>query len=183
MKTTMLRDRKLALRALGKDHGSHYEVTLSGAISETSELLIDGIPAGRRVVIDTAGISGINSLGIRMWTNFITGVCAISKHVVIRRLPPTLVTQAGMVKNFLANAHVESFFAPYCCEECGFESRELIPAYADVADQIPCRECGESMFFDDLIETYLAFRTDAEKADTLPHVAEPAEENTESTWL
>jgi len=179
----MLRDRKLALRALGKDRGSHYEVTLSGAISETSELLIDGIPAGRRVVIDAAGISGINSLGIRIWTNFMTGVCAISKAVVIRRLPPTMVAQAGMVKNFLASAHVESFFAPYCCEECGFEARELVPAYADVADQIPCRECGEAMYFDDLMESYLAFRADAESADTIPHVAEPSDESTRSTWL
>lgn len=160
-------DRARVLKVLGSDHGSHYEVVLSGSISESSELEVAGVPANRYVVVDVAGVTSINSMGIRTWTNFVGALSAISKRVALRGLSPTMVTQAGMVKNFLGAAVVESFFAPYCCEECGHERLELFSSHAEVPDSLPCPECGEQMLFDDLRETYLAFRAEAEEADTV----------------
>lgn len=172
------------LKVLGRDRGSSYELTLSGTINESSELRIDGLPSGRSVVIDAGGIARINSMGIRNWTNFISAVCLISTSVVIKRLPPRLVAQANMVKNFLDHATVESFYVPYCCEECGHECLELFEALAHIPAELPCPECGDAMLFDEIPETYLAFRSDAEEADTLHGMAPiKMEDITAASWF
>ncbi|MBT8496437.1 MAG: zinc ribbon domain-containing protein [Deltaproteobacteria bacterium] len=161
-------DKSRVLKVLAVDRGSVYELTITGSLTESSELSLAGVPRGRRVVVDVGGLASINSMGIRTWTNFLSGLSRISDQVSIRRLPPRMVSQAGMVKNFLDGAIVESFYAPYCCEECGHETLELLPSYAALPELTGCPECGESMFFDDLMESYLAFRSDTEQADTVP---------------
>lgn len=161
-------DKRRVLSVKGRNRGRAYQLTLVGSITETSELSVVGLPRGRRIELDVGELSSINSMGIRTWTNFLAALTAISEQVVIRRLPPNMVAQAGMVKNFLDGAIVESFFAPYCCEECGNEALELLPSYADLPRSCPCPQCGDHMLFDDLRESYLAFRSESEQADTVP---------------
>ena len=160
-------ERRRSLHAVGTDRGSHYELILQGRIAEGAELSVDRIPAGRKVVIDVADVTSINSLGVRAWANFLAALVAKASTVIIRRLTASMVSQAGMVKNFLTGAQIESFYAPYCCAFCSAETRKLFQAYDHIPNEIDCIECPEKMLFDDIRETYLAFRSESEQADTV----------------
>ncbi len=134
------------------------EIMLSGFISERATMDPDEVPAGSQVIIDAGGVLSINSAGVRTWVNFLDAVAKKCTRIRIRRLPPVLVCQASMVTNFLGPAEVESFFTPWCCVDCGHETLTL----QDIADSIPdhgvCPECAGETEFDDIRESYLAFR-------------------------
>lgn len=134
------------------------EIVLSGFISEKAEMEPSEVKGGGRCIIDAGGILSINSYGVRTWVNFLNAVCEKCSEVRIRRLPPVLVCQASMIPNFLASARVESFFTPWCCLECGHETLKL----QDLDDHIPekgiCPECAGETEFDDIRDSYMAFR-------------------------
>jgi hypothetical protein len=140
------------------DRGREVEITLSGVISERSEMSVSKVPPDRRVIIDAGGVLNINSFGVRTWVNFVAGVVKQAPGVTVRRLPPVLVTQASMIANFLAGVRVESFFSPWCCIECDHEALQLHQVNDVLPDTVSCSECGGEMEFDGIRESYLAFR-------------------------
>jgi hypothetical protein len=151
-----MKDRHLAMVVAARKGG--IEIMLSGFISERASMDPGEVPGGQPVTIDAGGVLSINSAGVRTWVGFLEAVAAKSPRVRLRRLPPVLVCQASMVTNFLATAEVESFFTPWCCVECGHETLVL----QDIKDLIPdhgvCPECSGQTEFDDIRESYLAFR-------------------------
>ena len=138
--------------------GSDVEIVLTGFISERAEMDPARVTGRGRCIIDAGGILSINSFGVRTWVNFLDSICRTFTEVCIRRLPPVLVCQASMIPNFLGCARVESFFTPWCCRECGHETLKL----QAFADHIPetgfCPECAGETEFDDIRDSYLAFR-------------------------
>ncbi len=151
-----MKDRHLAMVVSAR--GGGVEILLSGFISERATMDAEEVPGGKRVTIDAGGVLSINSAGVRTWVNFIEAVSRKCPEVRLRRLPPVLVCQASMVSNFLAGTVVDSFFTPWCCLECGHETLKL----QEFGDLIPssgtCPECAGETEFDDIRESYLAFR-------------------------
>lgn len=141
------------------------QLVLSGSIDETAGLLdlLEYAQAGR-MVLDLAGITFINSLGVRDWIRMQAAATRAGVYVELRRAAEVIIHQLNMIIATRGTAQVTSFYAPYACDACGREDSLLIDAIAHGAQlarlQAPpmiCPECGGAMAFNDFPERYFSF--------------------------
>jgi anti-anti-sigma regulatory factor len=140
-------------------------LVLAGAIDETSALHeLVGRARHGRLVLDLAGITFINSLGVRDWIRMQNAARQTGIAVELRRVSEPLVHQLNMIVATRGAATVTSFFAPYACDACGREESLLIdaitsgPALARLeAPGMSCPECGARMAFNDFPERFFSF--------------------------
>ncbi|HEY1558844.1 MAG TPA: hypothetical protein VGF94_28670 [Kofleriaceae bacterium] len=147
------------------DTSAAGELVLAGSIDETSglpELIARGQDG--RLVLDLAGVTFINSLGVRDWIRMQQAAQHAGIAVELRRVSEPLVHQLNMIVATRGDARVSSFFAPYACDACGREDSLLLDAVAHAArlarlDPPPqtCSECGAQMAFNDFPERYFSF--------------------------
>jgi len=138
---------------------------IAGAIDEAAALHeLVGRAAGGRLVLDLAGVTFINSLGVRDWIRMQAAAQKAGIAVELRRVAEPLVHQLNMIIATRGNATVTSFSAPYACDNCGREESLLIDAFANAAGlarmeapPMPCPECGSAMAFNDFPERYFSF--------------------------
>jgi hypothetical protein len=141
------------------------QLVLSGAIDETSalnELVMRG--QGGRLVLDLAGVTFINSLGVRDWIRMQAEATRQSLAIELRRVSEPIIHQLNMIIATRGTSTVSSFFAPYACDACGREESLLVDAIANgpsLAKLVPpamqCPECGAQMAFNDFPERYFSF--------------------------
>lgn len=141
------------------------QLVLTGAIDETA--VLHELPArafNGRLILDLAGITFINSLGVRDWIRMQAAAQKAHLAVYLNRVSEPLVHQLNMIIATRGNATVTSFFAPYACDACGREESLLIDAIANAErlvrlDPPPmiCPECGAQMAFNDFPERYFSF--------------------------
>jgi anti-anti-sigma regulatory factor len=140
-------------------------LVLAGAIDEAAALHeMIGRAQGGRLVLDLAGVTFINSLGVRDWIRMQAAAQKANIAVELRRVAEPLVHQLNMIIATRGNATVASFFAPYACDACGREESLLIDAIAHAPGlskleppPMPCPECGAQMAFNDFPERYFSF--------------------------
>jgi anti-anti-sigma regulatory factor len=139
-------------------------ITLQGEIDDQATLsqLLD--PLGARVVIDLAGVRFINSVGVREWIVFLGALAARGSQVVLRHCSEPMVHQMSMVVEARGAAEVESFCAPFLCDDCASERSLVVDVKENLADlqakRVPgrtCPDCGGTMQFDDFPNRYLLF--------------------------
>lgn len=145
----------------------NQRVMFSGRIDASTQLatLAAQLPAGS-VVLDTDGVTFINSIGMREWIRFVRAARASGRQITLDRVADVLMTQLNMI-NELHGLTVTSFHAQYACASCGFEAQPLIDAVANqqalqmlAPPRLPCPECGAAMELADFPERYLSiFRT------------------------
>jgi anti-anti-sigma regulatory factor/DNA-directed RNA polymerase subunit RPC12/RpoP len=137
------------------------KLTLVGRIDDAAKLgeLVAKVPAGD-IVIDTDGVTFINSIGMREWMRLVRALRERGK-VTFARVADVLITQMNMRPEF-AHAHITSFHAQYVCGACGAEAAPLIDAVEHAEDlrwmrapKLPCPECGKPMDLADFPERYL----------------------------
>lgn len=140
-------------------------LVLGGAIDESSALheLVARARHGR-LVLDLAGVTFINSLGVRDWIRMQSAAQQAGLAVELRRVSEPLVHQLNMIIATRGAATVTSFFAPYACDACGREESVLLDAVASgptlarlEAPALRCPECGAQMAFNDFPERYFSF--------------------------
>ncbi|HEY4057087.1 MAG TPA: hypothetical protein VGM39_10790 [Kofleriaceae bacterium] len=142
-------------------------LVIAGAIDESAALHeMTSRARGNRLVLDLAGVTFINSLGVRDWIRMQSAAQAAHLHVELRRVAEPLVHQLNMIIATRGNAAVTSFYAPYACDACGREESLLIDAVANAAaltrleaPPMTCPECGAQMAFNDFPERYFSFLT------------------------
>ena len=141
------------------------QLVLSGAIDETAALneLVSRAHGGR-LVLDLAGITFINSLGVRDWIRMQAEATRQNLAIELRRVSEPIIHQLNMIIATRGTASVTSFFAPYACDACGREESLLVDAIANgtsLAQLVPppmqCPECGAPMAFNDFPERYFSF--------------------------
>ena len=138
-------------------------ISLRGVVSDSAKLELSSLRydhgnSRRRIILDTGGIITISAAGVRKWMAFLQELCAESPNVLIRNLAPILCTQASSIPNFLGQARVETFYTPWCCLDCYAEDLKLHRITDVIPEHLPCPECNGEMEFDDILESYLAFR-------------------------
>lgn len=140
-------------------------VVLAGAIDEAAGV-IDLVQraAGGSLVLDLAGVTFINSLGVRDWIRMMQAAQKANLAVELQRVSEPLVHQLNMIIATRGAAAVASFFAPYACDNCGREESILIDAVAHAgtlaamtAPPATCPECQAQMAFNDFPERYFSF--------------------------
>ncbi|MDB4963764.1 MAG: hypothetical protein JWP01_3763 [Myxococcales bacterium] len=140
-------------------------LVLAGAIDEAAALHeMTGRAAAGRLTLDLAGVTFINSLGVRDWIRMQAAAQKAGIAVELRRVAEPLVHQLNMIIATRGNATVASFFAPYACDACGREESLLIDAIQNAAalsrlepPPMTCPECGAQMAFNDFPERYFSF--------------------------
>lgn len=140
-------------------------LVLAGAIDESAslhELLARA--RGGRLALDLAGVTFINSLGVRDWIRMQAAAQQAGLDVELRRVSEPLVHQLNMIIAARGAARITSFFAPYACDACGREESLLVDAVAHrdrllQLDPPPmaCPECAAPMAFNDFPERYFSF--------------------------
>jgi predicted RNA-binding Zn-ribbon protein involved in translation (DUF1610 family) len=141
--------------------GNH--LTMAGRIDDGVALseLLPHLQAGE-VVIDTAGVVFINSIGLREWMRFVR-VVRQRGPVVLERVADVLMTQMNLIPELAKSVTIRSFHAQYVCPACGAEPTPLVDAIAHAdglralqAPRLPCPECGAQMELGDFPERYLS---------------------------
>ena len=137
-------------------------LVLAGAIDETAaipELLARA--RGGKLALDLAGVTFINSLGVRDWIRLVATAQQKQIQLELRRVSEPIIHQLNMIIATRGSSHVTSFFAPYACDACGREESLLVDAARGMNDPPPktCPECGAAMVFNDFPERYFSFLT------------------------
>ena len=142
-------------------------LVLAGAIDETADLMgLLGKAQSGRLVLDLAGVTFINSLGVRDWIRMQAQATQSGLAIELRRVAEVLIHQLNMIIATRGTARVTSFFAPYACDSCGREDSLLVDAVANAEGlarleppAMTCPECGGQMAFNDFPERYFSFLT------------------------
>lgn len=136
-------------------------VTFSGLIDEDSSFLDLESKIGDKVIFDFDDVSLINSCGIREWVRFLDSLDK-SVSLVYRNCRQIIIEQVNMVHGFIREGSIiESFYAPYYCEECDKEFKMHLK-YDDITDQkapdLKCPSCQSSdLEFDAIEAQYFQF--------------------------
>ena len=109
-----------------EEQGTTTKVVVSGEITEETDFgpILD--VTGGVILIDLAGVSRINSCGVREWLNFVAALQARGRRLVLERCAPVIVTQLNTIYNFTGGGHVRSVLGPYYCASCDREENHLI---------------------------------------------------------
>ena len=140
-------------------------LVLTGVIDEAARLTDLLPPHGPATVrLDLAGITFINSLGVREWIRFLATAAATNVRLELARVSEPLIQQLNMIVAARGHADVLSFYAPYACDHCGREDSLLLElaVYRQhlLAGNPPgatCPECGSPMVFNDFPQRYFLF--------------------------
>ncbi|MCE9579471.1 MAG: hypothetical protein K8W52_40490 [Deltaproteobacteria bacterium] len=143
-------------------------VSLVGRIDESAHLdaLVPTL-AARELVIDSAGVAFINSIGVRDWIRLMRGLVDHGTKVVLEACSEPIVSQLNMIPAARAGVQIASVHVPYLCDACGLDAAMLVPvdAYGDALramkpPTLRCPECGGAMTLADLPERYFTFLVD-----------------------
>jgi DNA-directed RNA polymerase subunit RPC12/RpoP len=142
---------------------SGARAVLAGRIDDTSQLdeIVNQLPPGD-VVIHTAGVSFMNSIGTREWMRLIRRL-RTRGTITLEAVSEVLMVQMNMFSAFGNSVQIVSFHAGYMCPTCGCEASLLVDAAAYAEAQQPqglpmprCPECQSAMELSDFPERYLS---------------------------
>jgi len=120
------------------------------------------------VVLDSAGVTAINSIGIREWMHFVATLIAGGATLAHERCAEALIEQMCFIPAVRGGGVVRSFFAPYVCPRCNLERSALLDVAvhgealrAMHAPGVPCERCHGPMELADVPERIFAFLADS----------------------
>lgn len=146
------------------------DVTLAGNRLELSGRIDEGSPVGDLaaqlpvgpVTIDTAGVTFVNSIGMRELLRLVRAL-RDRGPITMERVADVLMTQMNLLPELGRSVTITSFHAQYVCPACGAEAALLVDAVAHAAElrklkppKLPCPECQALMELGDFPERYLS---------------------------
>jgi anti-anti-sigma regulatory factor len=134
---------------------------IAGALDEKAQLQpLLRWSSSKRVILDLAGVTFVNSLGVREWVRLQAAARDAGVRLELRRVAEPLVLQLNVVPAARIASDVTSFYATYICDACGEEQPELIEV-ASLADMKPpvraCRACGKPAMLAAPPDLYFSF--------------------------
>jgi hypothetical protein len=143
-----------------KENGPSHLIILKGQIDEDSDFSELLKLKNSEIKFDLRQVTMINSCGIREWINYIDKILGKTK-ISYLQCPQVIIDQINMVKGFVpSGAAIESFFAPYFCEECDKEQSVLLNVAEMKGFSAPkqkCAKCSNDMEFDAIEQQYFHF--------------------------
>ncbi|MEI6398333.1 MAG: hypothetical protein WCO71_06165 [Pseudomonadota bacterium] len=114
------------------------------------------------IILDLEGITDFNSCGVREWVFLIKDLGSLGK-ITFTNCSIAMVDQFNMVPESIGTGTVESFFAPYVCEDHG-DAEILLDATKHKnnienhdAPERPCAKCQKPLIFDAMADSYFLF--------------------------
>ena len=146
---------KIDIRGRGPDR---VWLALRGNIDEHSDFAPILAFQAKSLVIDLSEVLRINSIGVRHWMQFVNDLG--NTEVLFERCSVPIVQQLNMIAKFRGQGIVASVFAPYFCAKCEHSDTRLIELSGDIPKldaAMQCPQCGGTLEFDDIAQTYLGF--------------------------
>jgi anti-anti-sigma regulatory factor len=123
------------------------------------------------VVLDTAGVDFINSIGVREWIHMLDGLRKRGTRIGLVNVSEPMTAQLSMLRAARDRCEVTSVHVPYECAGCLREENVLVEIgphrtalLAMRPPVLPCPECGGRFELADLPERYFLFVRDAASA-------------------
>jgi anti-anti-sigma regulatory factor len=141
------------------------QLVLAGSIDESAKLSeLVAHAANGSLVLDLAGITFINSIGVREWLRLQQAATDANVGLELRRVAEVLIHQLNIVPAARKASVVTSFYASYICDHCDDQLSMLLDVKthaADLAQMRPpgmtCPSCKRAMSFCDPAELYFSF--------------------------
>ena len=111
-----------------KVKGNATEYILDGPLSERSQLFEQPIPKtlNQEIRINMEQVTSINSIGVKSWILWTSQIPRTVK-LTLERCPYVVINQVNMIHGFIPDhTIIESFFAPFVCESCDYETVQLV---------------------------------------------------------
>lgn len=113
------------------------------------------------VVLRLGEVTRLNSVGVREWLDFVSGLDAVDE-LVFSHCSTAIVGQLNAISDFAGPATIRSFYAPYHCPACDRSELRLVDlqTHRPSAARVPrfeCHDCSGPMELDDLPRRYFAF--------------------------
>ncbi|MBF0442180.1 MAG: hypothetical protein HQK54_09760 [Oligoflexales bacterium] len=138
-------------------------VKISGILDETCSFKDLTTNIGDEVWIDFAGVSRINSCGVREW---VKAIINLKTKIHFLNCSTVIVNQFFMIPEFVGhNGIVESFEISEICQECDYETQKSVEVrklngIGDLEQLVgECPRCGGELEFEQDIEIYEQFVT------------------------
>jgi hypothetical protein len=140
-------------------------LVLAGRIDERAHIGdLDATITEDVLAIDLAGVTYINSLGVRDWVNFLRSLAKRGVQLTLERCAEVMVLQMNMIVDARGTAKVTSFYAPFACDACGWEGAKLVtteevqPVVAlGRSPETECPDCSQQARFADFVDRYFLF--------------------------
>ncbi len=143
---------------------------IEGSVGESSPLFTVDLPNDEIVLIDLGKMTILSSIGIKNWISWMS-MRPENCRLKFYNCPIVILDQASTVLGFLPRAtSIESFKAPYLCDNCGAErlldikrgaeyeyTTTTAPMKIELPKSILCHKCRNSMEIDFIPERYLIF--------------------------
>ena len=139
--------------------GDEAHIALEGIIDEDANFdKIKSLPLDK-FIFDFNNVVLINSCGIRKWIKYIQDFKDAT--VVYINCPQIIVEQVNMVHGFIRKGSIiESFYAPYFCENCDIGKKILLKNTEVINSKPPakpCNNCQRNLEFDAIEKQYFSF--------------------------
>lgn len=144
---------------------SGEQLLLAGTIDETAKLVdLVGSANNGRLILDLAGITFINSVGVREWCHMQKAASTSKIGVELRRVAEPIIHQLNIVPAARMASLVTSFYAPYECDDCDHEYEILLDVRVHGNELVKmraptqrCPDCNAELVFSHPPELYFTF--------------------------
>lgn len=150
----------MSLKITRQDESDIPSFSIAGEINEEKNILDPLlVPGMRELRVSCKGVRRINSIGVKSWIQFFTGLRSQGVRLRFTECSSAVIQQANLFPNFLIDGEIESLYAPFLCEDCGKESdllftlAELQAKSFEISEQ-NCGLCNGKAVFDDMPEDY-----------------------------
>lgn len=158
--------------------GGANVLKLAGVLGEDHDLdLFVERVAGRKTLINLAGVERVSSTGTREWVNWLASLASRGVQPELVACSPAFVAQLNRVKELAGHGIVKSILVPYHCETCE-RTKDLLVNVSELggrprAPRCRCEGCGDVMTFVDASGDYFAFVAELKTrgTDSIPSLA------------
>jgi anti-anti-sigma regulatory factor len=145
-----------------ENEGQTATYTFSGEVDENfRQKDVPRIKASK-IILNLENLSHFNSCGIREWVYLIRDFAKLGT-LTFRQCSVAMVDQINMVPDSITGGTVESFYAPYACDEHGemaklIKMNEINPAMVlSNPPAMNCDHCKRELEFDAIPSSYFLF--------------------------
>ncbi len=138
------------------------QYTLVGVIDETADLEKSLAISQPSAHLYCREVSRINSVGIKLWRDYIGTLRKQNVSLRFFELSPPLMATVNYLSDFINNDEIASFCAPFLCEKCGQLDLKIVKmeeavSFAATLPVVLCSKCQNKTVFDGIQEEYFSF--------------------------
>jgi hypothetical protein len=140
-------------------------VFLNGKINEDAGGPLNDLleKIGAKCILNLRDIDEVNSLGVRLWVNFMREF-ETKRTVILEECPPEVIRHINIIPNFKGKSTIRSLYARYICDHCGNKKLELFKLGEKMPKKlgqefflnVTCQSCGQKMEMEELENEFFA---------------------------